>query len=230
MASLLKKSKGANNATTHTDWRRSAGDFTCTVCRRKRLPASAFSKTQSALALKTYKNTNVEAPSAKCKMCVQAAATAEQEKTSSDSAAVSAAATTVTTAMAATSLADNDAQTELIICSSCEEHLPTSCFTNSQKLKISRNKKGRCKECVAKSEVDEIASLAAKKEQERAALVARAKNNGVAGRLALACAETANEAMVVTGARIKKGRTGGGGRWRGRGRGRGRGGGRGGRR
>ena len=41
MASLLKKSKGANNATTHTDWRRSA-DFTCTVCRKDIFPKDIF--------------------------------------------------------------------------------------------------------------------------------------------------------------------------------------------
>jgi len=34
-----------------TDWQRSAGDFSCSVCRRKRLPASEFSKSQVDKAL-----------------------------------------------------------------------------------------------------------------------------------------------------------------------------------
>mmetsp|Transcript_55177 Transcript_55177/g.170877 ORF Transcript_55177/g.170877 Transcript_55177/m.170877 type:complete len:246 (+) Transcript_55177:104-841(+) len=39
-----------------TDWQKSAGDFSCTVCRRKRLPASEFSKKQVEKALESLKS------------------------------------------------------------------------------------------------------------------------------------------------------------------------------
>eukprot|EP00401_Gymnodinium_catenatum_P009623 CAMPEP_0117512406 /NCGR_PEP_ID=MMETSP0784-20121206/29014_1 /TAXON_ID=39447 /ORGANISM="" /LENGTH=286 /DNA_ID=CAMNT_0005308123 /DNA_START=24 /DNA_END=884 /DNA_ORIENTATION=+ len=38
-----------------TDWQRSAGDFSCTVCGRKRLPASEFSKKQVEKALEAHR-------------------------------------------------------------------------------------------------------------------------------------------------------------------------------
>eukprot|EP00441_Pelagodinium_beii_P017735 CAMPEP_0197672684 /NCGR_PEP_ID=MMETSP1338-20131121/79463_1 /TAXON_ID=43686 ORGANISM="Pelagodinium beii, Strain RCC1491" /NCGR_SAMPLE_ID=MMETSP1338 /ASSEMBLY_ACC=CAM_ASM_000754 /LENGTH=256 /DNA_ID=CAMNT_0043252819 /DNA_START=24 /DNA_END=791 /DNA_ORIENTATION=+ len=39
-----------------TDWQKSAGDFSCTVCQRKRLPASEFSKKQVAKALESLRS------------------------------------------------------------------------------------------------------------------------------------------------------------------------------
>ena len=39
----------ATSASVNTDWKRSAGDFKCLECRKKRLPASKFSKTQVKL-------------------------------------------------------------------------------------------------------------------------------------------------------------------------------------
>eukprot|EP00931_Biecheleriopsis_adriatica_P058503 TRINITY_DN34852_c0_g1_i1.p1 TRINITY_DN34852_c0_g1~~TRINITY_DN34852_c0_g1_i1.p1 ORF type:complete len:287 (-),score=90.21 TRINITY_DN34852_c0_g1_i1:46-906(-) len=39
-----------------TDWQRSAGDFSCTVCHRKRLPASEFSKKQVEKMLASLKS------------------------------------------------------------------------------------------------------------------------------------------------------------------------------
>ena len=192
----------------NTDWRRSAGDFECQVCKRKRLPASEFSKTQATLALRQSKTSGDL--KAKCKLCVAAA----DIKT----------AAATTTATTATTTAAADGSTDIFNCSLCQINLPASAFTNSQKLKINRGKKGKCRDCVVQSEGDEVARLQAKKQQEQMDLEKRAKKNGVAGRLALACAETAAEASVVTGLKVKKGR-GGGGRWRGRGgrRGRGRG-------
>lgn len=47
-----------------TDWKRSAGDFICSECGRKRLTAAAFSKNQVTKALKS------ETKTAKCKECV----------------------------------------------------------------------------------------------------------------------------------------------------------------
>ena len=67
----------------NTDWRRSAGDFTCTICLKKRLPASSFSKTQSTLALKNYRTQGGSNPKAKCKECVQQAAQSSKQTTKS---------------------------------------------------------------------------------------------------------------------------------------------------
>ncbi|CAK9046720.1 unnamed protein product [Durusdinium trenchii] len=40
----------------NTDWQRSAGDFNCVVCQRKRLPASEFSKKQVEKALESLRS------------------------------------------------------------------------------------------------------------------------------------------------------------------------------
>lgn len=45
----------ATSAELNTDWQRSAGDFSCTVCHRKRLPASEFSKKQVEKLLNSLK-------------------------------------------------------------------------------------------------------------------------------------------------------------------------------
>lgn len=45
----------AKDTELSTDWERSAGDFTCIVCRRKRLPASEFSRKQVEKALESLK-------------------------------------------------------------------------------------------------------------------------------------------------------------------------------
>eukprot|EP00929_Paragymnodinium_shiwhaense_P015732 TRINITY_DN123832_c0_g1_i1.p1 TRINITY_DN123832_c0_g1~~TRINITY_DN123832_c0_g1_i1.p1 ORF type:complete len:322 (-),score=102.28 TRINITY_DN123832_c0_g1_i1:29-922(-) len=44
----------AKNEEVSTDWLRSAGDFCCTVCGRKRLPASEFSRKQVDKMLESY--------------------------------------------------------------------------------------------------------------------------------------------------------------------------------
>eukprot|EP00930_Biecheleria_cincta_P050900 TRINITY_DN36075_c0_g1_i1.p1 TRINITY_DN36075_c0_g1~~TRINITY_DN36075_c0_g1_i1.p1 ORF type:complete len:292 (-),score=73.78 TRINITY_DN36075_c0_g1_i1:42-917(-) len=46
----------AKSGELSTDWQRSAGDFSCSVCRRKRLPASEFSKKQVEKALESLKS------------------------------------------------------------------------------------------------------------------------------------------------------------------------------
>jgi len=45
----------AKAAELSTDWLRSAGDFSCAVCERKRLPASEFSKKQVEKALESFR-------------------------------------------------------------------------------------------------------------------------------------------------------------------------------
>jgi len=44
------------SADLNTDWQRSAGDFSCSVCERKRLPASEFSKKQVERALESIRS------------------------------------------------------------------------------------------------------------------------------------------------------------------------------
>lgn len=75
-----------------TDWERSAGDFTCVVCRRKRLPASEFSKKQVEKALESLKTIpdkdirtgpevqHIAYVSATCKKCVAEQEELEREK------------------------------------------------------------------------------------------------------------------------------------------------------
>ena len=64
-----------HSAHLSTDWRRSAGDFSCAgPCRRKRLPASAFSKTQARRAIAGVRTAAAEAHGEKralCKECVE---------------------------------------------------------------------------------------------------------------------------------------------------------------
>lgn len=45
----------ATDESVSTDWQKSAGDFSCTVCERKRLPASEFSRKQVEKALDALK-------------------------------------------------------------------------------------------------------------------------------------------------------------------------------
>lgn len=46
----------AASSEVNTDWQRSAGDFSCSVCERKRLPASEFSKKQVERALESIRS------------------------------------------------------------------------------------------------------------------------------------------------------------------------------
>ena len=197
-----------------TDWRRSAGDFVCAgPCGRKRLPASAFSKTQARKAIAGVRAEKNGEKRALCKECV---ARSERE--------------TAAAAAAAVSTEDGGEAASMLHCSACSRDLPASSFSKSQKTKISRDKPGRCLVCVEKAEEQELQQSADKRAAATKALAARVSKSGgnsVASRLALACAETAAEAETVTGLKAKTNRgrrRRGGGSWRaGRGRGRGRG-------
>jgi hypothetical protein len=221
MASLT--SSGATSSSVNTDWRRSAGDYECLECKRKRLPASEFSKTQSNLALKTFRSGGKMI--AQCKKCVETSAgvVATKATTTNSNAGVAAggAGRSGTGAGARARAGGDPVSAEILTCSSCEKDLPSSSFTNSQKTKWSRGKKVRCRDCVAREEEEEIESKKAAQEKTMMDMEKNAQrkgSNGVAARLALACTVTAGEAATVTGIKVKKGR-GGGGRWRGRGRG-----------
>ncbi len=210
-----------HSAHLSTDWRRSAGDFSCSgPCRRKRLPASAFSKTQARKAIAGVRTSAHGEKRALCKQCVEEASVQT--------------ASSATLSVARDQGGPDDAGTDQLHCAACDRDLPAASFSKSQKTRITRDKPGRCLACVEAAEEAELQHSADKRAAEASALAATIKKSGsrggsgVAARLALACAETAAEAETITGLTAKKSNRGrrrrGGGSWRGGGRGRGRGG------
>ena len=233
----------SHSAKFNTDWRRSAGDFSCTgKCRRKRLPASAFSKTQVRKAI-----AGIRAPGAdgaKRALCLQCSnnsnARTINTKTANemDEEVGAVGIASIVHAEQAPNGGENDANDApqlLLHCAACDADLPDSAFSKSQKTRISRKKPGRCLVCVEAAEEVELQRAAEKRATEAIGLAARMLKAdgkgavGVANRLALACAETAAEAEVITGLTAKRctgrrrrvGKIGGsrGGRGRGRWRG-----------
>eukprot|EP00035_Acanthoeca_spectabilis_P011393 m.200400 g.200400 ORF g.200400 m.200400 type:complete len:191 (+) comp15335_c1_seq2:175-747(+) len=179
-----------------------AGEFACSVCRRKRLPAAEFSKNQAARFRAD------PAAAIKCKKCVEAAAAAES----------TAAAKSAQSSVAGSLSAD------LHECAACQKSLPTAAFNKNQL----RNKgpgKQRCQECVAaagKAETSAAdAASSAKLERLREDATRAEASGSSAQKLVTAAAACAAEAELVTGLKpIKLGRgRGGRGGWRGRSRG-----------
>ncbi|KAJ8598280.1 hypothetical protein CTAYLR_006006 [Chrysophaeum taylorii] len=166
-----------------------AGDFECSVCKRKRLIANEFSKKMQE------KRRKDPTAALKCKQCVDAEAKAEQAKA------------------AAKGPADGEQHT----CSACAKKIPASRFTKPQ-LKKGPGKQ-RCVDCVAKAQeeeatagqADKAARLAeAKREAERADV-----SGSAAEKLAASAKVAALEGELVTGLRPT---VVGRGRGRGRGR------------
>ena len=172
-----------------TDWTRSAGNFACTVCRRKRLPASQFSKSQASKGLKN-RNMHTGFNEAKCKDCVTEAERAALKR-----------------APPAADAASTDVN---FTCSACKRLLSSTDFSGSQRTKLIRGQKGRCKECVGRAEKREKEIAEAKRVDAAKAVAARAKTSA-AGAILTACAESAAEAQSVCGIRAVRG-----GRGRGR--------------
>ena len=98
----------ASHVDVSTDWRRSAGDFQCLECRKKRLPANRFSKTQVKAALKH------EEKGAICLECMQKRE--EKEKAEREA------------AKAATGATDGE-EVEKLTCSICNELVPITQFS-----------------------------------------------------------------------------------------------------
>lgn len=154
-----------------------AGNFECSVCKRKRLIASEFSKKMQEKRRKE--------PGAllKCKQCVESAAKAELET-------------------AAASVVESG---ESQVCSMCGMTLPTSKFTKPQ-LKKGPGKQ-RCVECVAKAQEAEAHASRADKESALAEAkreFARAEASGSAAQKLSASAKLAAlEGELVTGLKPK---------------------------
>ena len=139
MASYAQQNKVTHAGVAVNNW---AGDFECSVCRRKRLTASEFSKKMQ----ERYKKDGNGA--LKCKICVDKAAADERAA-----------------AAAKTKAAAPSATTDTATCAACKENLPVSAFTKPQLKKGPA--KQRCQPCIAKAEADEQASGKAKKEERR---------------------------------------------------------------
>ena len=111
-----------------------AGTYDCSVCRRKRLTASEFSKK----AIEKHRK-EPEAPM-KCKSCVEEAAQKERDAAASKAAS--------SAAVAGSSSADAGATEHE--CSACKKSLPAAAFSRSN---LSKGPgKQRCSECVAEAE------------------------------------------------------------------------------
>lgn len=175
-----------------------AGEFVCSVCRRKRLTAAEFSKK----AIEKHRK-EPDAPM-KCKTCVEAAAQQERDVAASKTAA------SVAAVPAGEGLSEGHE------CSSCKNALRATAFSRSN---LSKGPgKQRCLECVAEAEKANVtAGDAAFREKLAAAKAAAAKaeaSGSVAEKLATSTAVAAIEAQRVTG--LKPVVLGRGGRGRGR--------------
>jgi len=205
MSAYTKDNKVTHAGVAVNNW---AGDFDCSVCHRKRLTASEFSK-------KMQEKKRRGEGGLKCKPCVEKAAQAER-----DAAAAKAAAAPAAPAAAAAAAA---AATQ--VCSACERALPESSFTKPQLKKGPA--KQRCQPCIAAADRGEADAADAKKaaalaEAKKAVKIAEATGSA-AQKLKANAQLAALEGELVTGLKpmvIGRGRRGSGGRGRGRGRGR----------
>jgi hypothetical protein len=172
-------------ATSTKTW---AGDFDCSVCRRKRLIGAEFSKAQ----LTKYRSDPTF--KLKCKKCVDEMAEKEKqqanatkpvdEKSSPDPVG-----------------ADTNNNAALVECSACLKMLEESAFNKNQRKKGPG--KQRCLKCVEVSEAAKEASAAGNQEEKLAQLREKTKEAEKTGDKLLiakaAAAECAAEAELVTG-------------------------------
>jgi hypothetical protein len=190
-----------------------AGNYDCSICRRKRLVGSEFSKK----SLDKYRKSNGTHP-LKCKKCV-----AETESKERGLAASKREASAGSSSLKNNNGSDADVP---VTCGSCKKKLLPSFYNKNQ---LSKGEgKGRCRSCVEDSIANEAKSLKDAKEDK----IARAKEKvrlaekrgNVAATVKAEAELAALEAEIVTGlkpvvlGRGKKGYSRGGGRG-GRGRG-----------
>lgn len=192
-------------AESGNDWRKSAGDFACTMCGKKRLTAMSFSKSQVKKMLAQHKAGGEL--SGRCLDCQKAETEPEPEPSP-----------------AAPAREGSAAAAESLRCTECKANKPPTEY--SRKMLTRPKEKRRCKACVEKSQAVEQAKKAAKDAANPA------RSQGVGGpsvfgtgaargmskenAFKAAMEETAAEAQAVTGISVKRGRGGGRGRGRGR--------------
>jgi hypothetical protein len=189
---------GVKSGGDPTQWH---GDYDCSACGRKRLPAVEFSVNMQ----NKYKADRLA--KLRCKKCT--AAEAEAERLLS-----------IETAKLKVAEAGEDgAPPELHECAECKASKPASEFSGKQ-LKQKGPGKQRCRKCCdAGEEAAAAAQTAGTSERLKAAREAskRAEATNAPDKLAVFAREAAIEAELVTG--LKPQKIGGGGRGRGRGRG-----------
>jgi hypothetical protein len=195
-------------AESGNDWRKSAGDFACEACGKKRLTAMSFSKSQVKKMLAQHKAGGELL--GRCLECQAAEPEPEPEPSP-----------------AGPPREGSAAAAESLRCTECKADKPPTEY--SRKMLTRPKEKRRCKACVDKTQAAEQAKKAAKDAANPP------KSSGVGGASVFgtgaarggdakanafraAMEETAAEAQAVTGISVKRGR-GGGGRGRGRGRG-----------
>ena len=186
----------ATSASVNTDWKRSAGDFKCLECRKKRLPASKFSKTQVKLALKH------EEKGAICIECMKK----REEKAISEKTEVE------------KKNDKSDNEIEKLTCSICKEKVEITKYSKSQANHIKHGRPGKCKPCIAKMEENESQKISNKKLNEQSSMRKKYSNcrgkKKVAGSLAMACMEAALEGEQITGIKAERSDRGGKRSWR----------------
>ena len=199
---------------TSASW---AGEFDCSVCRRKRLIAAEFSQNQ-------LKQKRADpAFQIKCKACVSKEA--EKEKAAAREKAAFRGSTGQETREGQGSDADVD---KIFICVTCKKELGAACFTRNQLNKARRGQsdKMKCQTCAEGVEAATVSAAADAKQQRMANLKEAARRAEATGtnaeKLAAAAALCAAEAELVTGikpTKLGKGRRGAGGRNGGKGKG-----------
>lgn len=173
-----------------------AGNFDCSICRRKRLIGSEFSKK----ALERYRKSGGPL---KCKTC-----TAAQEEKEREAAARK------------IELDVSSEPKDPVICASCKKSLDPSQFNRNQ---LSKKEKARCRECVENAILQEEKNRKSCTDEKLSSLRSKVEQMKVSGNIAgLVQAESelsAMEAERVTGLKPQVLGRGGRGRYRGRGRG-----------
>lgn len=175
-----------------------SGNFDCSICRRKRLIGSEFSKK----ALERFRKSGGPL---KCKKC--AAAQEEKEREAA--------------AQKIELDAPSPAPKDPVNCSSCKKALDPSRFNRNQ---LSKKEKARCRDCVENVIMEEEKNRKTSNEKKLSDLQSKVEEMKVSGDVAgLVQAETelsAMEAEMVTGLKPQVLGRSGRGRYKGRGRGR----------
>lgn len=185
-----------------------AGNFDCSVCRRKRLVGAEFSKK----ALEKYRKTG---GALKCKTCTAA----QEEKERLAAAAKKATASTTSDTISA------NANDPPVTCAKCKKSLPPTDFNRNQ---IAKKEKARCRKCVEEAIQLEESSIKSSKEAKLQEILKKIqemeKKGDIAGRVRYESELSALEAEHVTGLKpVKMGNAGVRGSWRSRSKGGGRG-------
>ena len=168
-----------------------AGDFDCSVCRRKRLIASEFSQNQ----IKSKPKDQLT-----CKQCVADREKAERDAAAAKlTAAAAAAALPAAASGASTSPAAADALAPLL-CSGCSLSFPSSVYNFNQLKKNDRRKCKSCVDAVVASDVASVASASQSKLEDAKERVRKSEAGGnVAEKLAASMALANLEGEAVTG-------------------------------